>query len=562
MGNVGSRATGFSVCCLPILAAALALLATDAWAVQAVNGDFETAGSGGGPEGWLLEGPAACLTRVAGEGEEGSAALRIDAPDGVFVFAGQELRGIGEGERVFVKCRARCENLSGYAGVWIIGRGTKDYEGSDLALLRGSKDWLALTVGFRTSPGFQGLCIKLGAKGPGKVWFDNLEVRVGADAEAASAGAGPNPSEPHWGIFHVQARYRVEIVKPGTRQELTLPLPLARDGQAPLAVEVSTDPPHALLGWTHVVRSGPNRVARVTLEGGREGETFRLVLHAYVLAALRDYKTLSDSVPLAQYASLPGDAKAWLRSSSTVQAGHSKIKARANEIGGKTLGELVAGLGRMMTEIAEGYEREFGTKWDAVSGLAERTGCCGQANLAAALLRARGVPARILAGYPAWSNALSTHYVVEYYVPGFGWVLYDSASGLDRAHPSRQIHVSEVAIADENGSKKRAVVAGQWFWFGVPVHSVTEIEGGMAMLLHPDITGSDGKTMTEHAARIHSAFAEGVSPADQNGLVKMALARWDKILKEANPDALRVDPQIVNAADAKALENALRKQSR
>ena len=284
-----------------------------------------------------------------------------------------------------------------------------------------------------------------------------------------------------------------------------------------------------------------------------------MILHAYVLATLRNYKTLDDSLPLARYKSLPRDVKPWLRSSSTVQTRNSKIKAWAKKIKGRTLGEFVTGLGRVMGEIAEGYKREFGTRWDAVSGLTERTGCCGQANLAAALFRSRGVPARILAGYPAWSGALATHYVVEYYVPGFGWVLYDSASGLDRAHPCLNILVSVVAIADDNGSKKRAVVTGQWFWFGVPAHSVIEIEGDMAMLFHPDIATAEGKSKTEHLAEIHRAFADGVSHADQKELLKKALARWFRLLKEKKPTSLRVDPRLVNAKDCIALKVALRK---
>ncbi|MHC4599425.1 MAG: transglutaminase domain-containing protein [Planctomycetota bacterium] len=531
----------------------------NAWAVSAANGDFENADEGGDPRGWRLDGPDGCMTRAEGEGEKGSAALRIEAPEKEFVFAGQWIKGIGEGEKVFVECRARCEKLFGYAGAWIIGKGTKDYQGSDLSLLRGDKDWLTLTIGFTTSPGFQALYIKLGAKGPGKVWFDNVEVRVGSEAEKASADAGLNPAERHWGIHHVQARYRVEIEKPGIEQVVILPLPMERDGQAPLAVEVTTDPPHALKGWKTASRTGPNRVARVTLAGGRKGQEFRLILHGYVLATLRDYKGLDDSLPLTRYKSLPRDVKVWLRSSSIVQARSSGIKKQAKKIQAKTLGELVAGLGRVMGEIEKGYEREFGTRWDAVSGLSERTGCCGAANLAAALLRARGVPARILAGYPAWSSALATHYVVEYYAPGFGWVLYDSASGLDRAHPCRQIHVSEVTLADEKESKKRAVVTGQWFWFGVPAHSVTEIEGEMAMLLHPDVPGSDGETKAEHLALIHRAFSDRVPAADQKALCKKALARWSKLLEKNEPDALRVDPRLVNAKDAKALGKALGK---
>jgi hypothetical protein len=520
------------------------------------NGGFEAAGSQGGPRDWVLAGPEGSIRRAEGEGVNDGSALRMDGGE-EYIFAGQAVDGVGEGRAVFVECRARCENLAGYAGIWILGKETEDYEGSNLALLKGTTGWLTLTVGFRTSPGFKSLYVKLGAKGSGTVWFDDVVLRTGEEAEKASASSGPNPAEANWGIFRVQARYRVEVLNAWKGQRVLLPMPLARDGQSPLAAEVVCDPPHAMTGWKPRCRSGANWVADVELAGGPEGETFELALHAYVLAAFRDYKALDGSTPLDRYGSIPKEFKTWLEASAIVQAGDPALKEWAGKIGGKTVGELVKGLGRVMGEIEGGYGREFGNRWDAVSGLKERTGCCGQANLAAALFRSLGVPARILAGYPAWSGSLATHYVVEYYVPGFGWAIYDSASGLDRAHPSRQINVSEVTIADENASRKRPVVAGQWFWFGVPANSVTEIEGEMSMRLRPAIGGSDGEDGTEHAAAIHRLFPKDTPVADQNALVDAASARWNRLIKRGDSASLRVDSRIANARDAAALKAAL-----
>jgi hypothetical protein len=46
--------------------------------------------------------------------------------------------------------------------------------------------------------------------------------------------------------------------------------------------------------------------------------------------------------------------------------------------------------------------------------------------LTATLLRASGIPARIVASYPSWWGPLQTHYIVEAYMPEYGWYSIES----------------------------------------------------------------------------------------------------------------------------------------
>ena len=66
----------------------------------------------------------------------------------------------------------------------------------------------------------------------------------------------------------------------------------------------------------------------------------------------------------------------------------------------------------------------------ATEALTKRGSCTSCANLGAALLRAQGIPARIVAGYPTWCGALQTHYVVEYWLPQGGWRLLESRNSM------------------------------------------------------------------------------------------------------------------------------------
>ena len=95
-------------------------------------------------------------------------------------------------------------------------------------------------------------------------------------------------------------------------------------------------------------------------------------------------------------------------------------------------------------------------------------------SLGAALLRAHGIPARVIAGYPTWSGPLQTHYVVEYWLPGLGWRVMESTLCRDDRPSWEQIEVAVVHPDDERketaGSRKCA--AG-----GVPFLSLTEYGG-------------------------------------------------------------------------------------
>jgi hypothetical protein len=66
---------------------------------------------------------------------------------------------------------------------------------------------------------------------------------------------------------------------------------------------------------------------------------------------------------------------------------------------------------------------QVGNEQDALATLKNGYGVCnGKANVAVALLRALGIPARTL-------MVANTHFVIEYYLPLYGWVRAESTSG-------------------------------------------------------------------------------------------------------------------------------------
>src|SRR6185295_3057054 len=168
----------------------------------------------------------------------------------------------------------------------------------------------------------------------------------------------------------------------------------------------------------------------------------------------------------------PDEAVAWLRPTKCVQCDDARIAAiaKALRIGTDDVREIVR---RVLTRADEIVSNVTGplTELTAVDALDKEGSCTSNANLVAALLRASGVPARVLAGYPLWSGPLQTHYIVEAYVPRYGWYPVESTLGRASWPNCQQINVSIVPIEHEAESLagRRACAAG-----AVPFMTLTE----------------------------------------------------------------------------------------
>src|SRR5207249_3215793 len=109
----------------------------------------------------------------------------------------------------------------------------------------------------------------------------------------------------------------------------------------------------------------------------------------------------------------PREAEAWLRSAGCVQADDADVKAKAEELaqGTDDIGEYARRVIHFTTRNP--LRMRLLKSLDARDALKSGSSCTGRANLAAALLRARGVPARTVAHLPTWSGPLFCHWLVE-----------------------------------------------------------------------------------------------------------------------------------------------------
>jgi hypothetical protein len=240
---------------------------------------------------------------------------------------------------------------------------------------------------------------------------------------------------------------------------LTFPVPGTYRDQVPLSFSLTCQPPGALKGYRWRRREdGMNWLCDVTLAPPKNGAVVRW--ESIVL--VDDHKAVD--LPTAPKPEVPEETKRWTRSTGCVQSNDADICAKAEELakGATDVGEYA----RRVTHFVATNPLRMNKFWhlDARSALTCGGSCTSRANLGAALLRARGIPARTVAHLPTWSGPLYEHWLVEYWHPGVGWVWLETS--LDQVQPpSWSLVVLNVANPEDEDLafapvRKRGVVPG------------------------------------------------------------------------------------------------------
>jgi transglutaminase-like putative cysteine protease len=164
----------------------------------------------------------------------------------------------------------------------------------------------------------------------------------------------------------------------------------------------------------------------------------------------------SAGFPL-QKAQLPAEVAPYLQPTSSQQSNDPAIvsQAQALVVGAQTEAQaVVAILDWVRANIS--YDYTFQLPVDAVSVYRNRSGvCAGFSNLAVALLRAVGVPARQQVGCALWAlPSGGGHAWIEVFYPDVGWV---------PSEPQR----------DQNFAGEHLVSQRWWEWCGVSTTSIT-----------------------------------------------------------------------------------------
>lgn len=233
-----------------------------------------------------------------------------------------------------------------------------------------------------------------------------------------------------------------------------------------------------------------NQIIKFELNPMKKNEEVKIHFEYWVLRFNNIHKNLPSKKTFLDKKNLPDDTKKWLVATKSVQSNNPLIFIMANILKGFSKNMLwyakkiafwsayhrlfVNILKRLMVSNTIINKHILPNKYwwyleDALSALMFGALCAGRANLILALLRTKGIPARLIIVNPTtkgknyWLDA--QHYIVEFYCPEYGWV---------RIQPGAMPHFSKHMIPIRIISPEEENIAGgplsyyggmaPWFW--------------------------------------------------------------------------------------------------
>ncbi|MGD8451688.1 MAG: transglutaminase family protein [Phycisphaerae bacterium] len=451
--------------------------------------------------------------------------------------AGKSLRVAG-----WVKGR----NVQDLAGICVEGWNATRSRMPDFATtqtsrpLAGDFDWTEIETRLTPTAGTAQVHVLIFLSGTGEVWFDDVSVTGEDDPQAAPATTQPLP-----GLYDVRSKYMVSASRKAPKTTFLVPLPLDYREQVPLTYELWTKPAEKLAAARIYQDQPGNYVAEVVLKPMALLERIELGWRSIVLCGPRSFEDVPAKAPIP--AEWPEAVRPWLRGSLCVQSDDERIREVARDIRGDRT-DVLEIVSRTLDRARQIYDAQEGRSLnlDAVQALDKRGSCTSCANLVAALFRANNIPARVLAGYGTWAGPHQTHYIVEVYVPEYGWYPIESTKLHAPWQPYQQVQVSIVRPEYEDRSAFRAIIAA-----GVPYLSLTEM---------PDYDGSVGplgivsgkRWGCDHVAERWQAFPAKTTTGDWESLIKAGRDRWQAWL--ASPPTLDEKRRLATPLTATAVE--------
>ncbi|MFH1417775.1 MAG: transglutaminase domain-containing protein [Planctomycetota bacterium] len=393
--------------------------------------------------------------------------------------------------------------------------------------MTGNFDWTRIEARMRPDKETTQLVVMAFISGKGEVWFDDVSViAVEPDETEDLAAWGQRPPLPTPGLFDTRGRSTIAAQRASPKPTFLIPLPMSYREQVPLTYELFTEPAGKLAS-ARVYRDRPNNyVVEAILKPLKRGEEVVLSWRSIVLCAERSFDDVPETAPFPK--KWPKKVRCWLESSQCVQASDKRIRKVARKIRGDS-DDVLEIIQSTLERTGSIFAKQEGpcSNLDAVQALEKQGSCTSCANLVAALLRANDIPARILAGYATWAGPHQTHYLVEAYVPGYGWYPIESTQLVARWQPYGQVQVSIVRPDYEDRSGSRPLIAG-----GVPYLSLDE---------HPGFDGSFVSVGTvdekhpycDHVAKLWRKLPMENKAADWGRATERAKAKWNAWLESS-----------------------------
>jgi hypothetical protein len=205
------------------------------------------------------------------------------------------------------------------------------------------------------------------------------------------------------------------------------------------------------------IRNDRNLI-RMTLSNCEKNKRNYIAFEAYTLMKITDVSDMPKSVSFNSYSSLNKAKKNYTSASLTCQSDHPDIKSRALKFiqTNRDEANVIEVLRRIINFTGNGIEYVGGSPQTALDTL--KLGyavCTGKANLAVALARALGIPARVIL-------VCKTHFLVDFWIPDYGWVRADSTRAIFPVPKNYRTVIWIANIKDENYAGPIGGVVAYW----------------------------------------------------------------------------------------------------
>ena len=220
----------------------------------------------------------------------------------------------------------------------------------------------------------------------------------------------------------------------------------------------------------------PNKLINFTIGPMEEDERVLIHFTFWVLVENHDYSDLPDSVEFPDISDLPEETKIWLSATEVAQKDSFIIRLKARQLRGLS-DNVVRFAGRIAPFIKWHRYPSFVLQLnlalfmsqDAITTLFIGGENVGRSHLGCALLRSQNIPARVLLAHNDQGFWTQMHYMFEYYLPDYGWVLIDSTKGETPYDTKRQIINRVCYPEDENDTKDDYIIPfmkgeERWLW--------------------------------------------------------------------------------------------------
>jgi hypothetical protein len=247
-------------------------------------------------------------------------------------------------------------------------------------------------------------------------------------------------------------------------------LPLNYKEQIPLLLTVGGD----YQSYSIIKEEGKyNKKLETKIPKMKKNDRKKIFFSYIVLIKKSSYDIFPNKMYFPENNDIPEDIKKYLASTESVRSKNLFIKIWSRILKGfsnnlfyfvKKVNYWNAYHGTLMTSmkifpLRNPFLRKYfvaDTFWlngeDSMSALFFGAHCIGKTNLATALMRSRGIPARVLIsdspffGKEKWLD--SQHYCYEFYCKEFGWIT--TQSGVQFSYPNRNVLLKIVEPKEEN----------------------------------------------------------------------------------------------------------------